>query len=152
VPACRTARGSPTGRSPRSSASWPGFATSTAPTQAQASIDALVAAEPDADAIAARLGQLLGVADGASTAAETAWAIRRFLAARTADRPLLMLVDDVHWAEPMLLELLSGLPTGLRESPILVVCLARPELLEGHPTGRRRSGSNRSLQMRPASS
>ena len=41
-----------------------------------------------------------------------------------------MLVDDIHWAEPALLELLAGAPAQSEDAPLLVLCLARPELLE----------------------
>jgi class 3 adenylate cyclase/tetratricopeptide (TPR) repeat protein len=78
-------------------------------------------------AATARLEQLLGLGDGRGPAAETEWAIRRFLSAHAAG-PLLVMVDDIQWGEPALLDLLGGLP-GL-DSPILVLCLARPELLE----------------------
>ena len=44
-----------------------------------------------------------------------------------------MLVDDIHWAEPALLDLLAGLPATVDDAPLLVLCLARPELLESRP-------------------
>ena len=50
-----------------------------------------------------------------------------------AERPLLVLVDDIHWAEPALLDLLAGLPAAIEDAPLLLVCLARPELLERRP-------------------
>ena len=61
-------------------------------------------------AVAARIAQLLGLAEGAATADQTAEAIASFLAAAAAERPLLVLVDDIHWAEPALLDLLAALP------------------------------------------
>jgi class 3 adenylate cyclase/predicted ATPase len=80
-----------------------------------------------------RIAQLLGLSGGVSTAEETTRAIERFLAAQAIERPLLVLADDVHWAEPALLELLAGLPAAIGDAPMLVVCLARPELLESRP-------------------
>jgi class 3 adenylate cyclase/tetratricopeptide (TPR) repeat protein len=103
------------------------------PKQARALIDALVDSDPDADAIASRVGQLLGIAETASTVAETAWAVRRVLSCQAGKNALVVVVDDIHWAEPLLLDVLAGLPAGLPTAPILVVCLARPELLENHP-------------------
>jgi tetratricopeptide (TPR) repeat protein len=80
--------------------------------------------------VAARIAQLIGVAEGVATVPETAWAIRHFLAAHAADRPLVILVDDIHWAEPTLLDLLAGLPAAIEDAPILLLCVARPDLLE----------------------
>jgi len=102
------------------------------PSDVQARIREFVADEPYGEVIAARIEQLLGISAGASTPTETAWAIRRFLAAGAAQQPLLLIIDNIHWAEPLLLELLAGLPAGLEEVRVLVVCLARPELLEHH--------------------
>jgi class 3 adenylate cyclase/tetratricopeptide (TPR) repeat protein len=79
-----------------------------------------------------RLAQLLGLAESALTADETNGAIAEFLAAAAGEQPLLVLIDDVHWAEPALLDLLERLPLLVGEAPLLLVCLARPELLERH--------------------
>ena len=47
--------------------------------------------------------------------------------------PLVLVVDDIQWAERTLLDLLAGLPETLGDSPILIVCLARPEIRERAP-------------------
>jgi class 3 adenylate cyclase/tetratricopeptide (TPR) repeat protein len=80
-----------------------------------------------------RIAQMLGLAEGSSTADQTAEAIAEFLAGGAAERPLVIVVDDIHWAEPALLDLLEQLPRLIGKAPVLLVCLARPELLEGHP-------------------
>ena len=56
--------------------------------------------EPDVSRLPPRIGQLLGVEEGASTADQTTRAIASFLAAAASERPLVVLVDDIHWAEP----------------------------------------------------
>ena len=61
------------------------------------------------------------------------WAVRRFLAAAAAEKPLVVVFDDIQWAEPSLLDLIRGLPAALADAPVLVVCLARGELLERVP-------------------
>jgi class 3 adenylate cyclase len=101
--------------------------------QARGRLEALVAGVPDGEAIAARIAQLVGLGGGSASAEEMTSAIQRFLGAQVRHGPLLVLVDDIHWAEPALLELLTGLPAALEEAPILVLCLARPELLESRP-------------------
>ena len=53
---------------------------------------------------------------------------------RAARRPPLILVlDDIHWAEPSFLDLVDQLTDWSRDAPILVICMARPELLESSP-------------------
>ncbi len=49
-----------------------------------------------------------------------------------AERPLVMLIEDIHWAEDLLLDLLERLVTDSR-GPLLVLVTARPELLEARP-------------------
>jgi hypothetical protein len=78
------------------------------------------------------LAAALGGEEGTPSAPEVAWAFRRFCEALAAERPLLLLVDDVHWAEPTLLELLEQL-AGRGRGPMLLVLLAREELREEHP-------------------
>ncbi len=100
--------------------------------EARALIEAHVGGVPNGNVVAAKTAQLLGLAEGSATAAETAWAIRHFLIAGAGAQPLVILVDDIHWADPTLLDLLAGLPAAIAEAPILLLCLARPELLEHH--------------------
>jgi class 3 adenylate cyclase/tetratricopeptide (TPR) repeat protein len=88
--------------------------------------------EPSPERLAPQIAQLLGFADATTSAAELARAIAQFLAG-AATEPLVVLVDDIHWAEPALLELLAGLPRAIGEAPVLLVCLARPELVEREP-------------------
>jgi class 3 adenylate cyclase/tetratricopeptide (TPR) repeat protein len=93
--------------------------------------DALVGTE-DADVVADRLRAVLGEASTAGNE-ETFWATRRFLEAVARERPLLVVFEDIHWAEPTFLDLLEYLVGWTRRAPILVVCLARGELLDKHP-------------------
>ncbi|MEO5576418.1 MAG: BTAD domain-containing putative transcriptional regulator [Gaiellaceae bacterium] len=85
-----------------------------------------LAGEPDADLVLARLGAL---AEGAPTAplGESYWAVRRLLEALARTQPVLLVLDDVHWAEPALVDLVDYL-ADRTDAPLLVLCLARPEL------------------------
>jgi hypothetical protein len=62
---------------------------------------------------------------------EIAWAFRRLIESVIASRgPLALVFEDIHWAEPPLLDLIEYLVTWTRDAPLLVVALARPELLD----------------------
>jgi DNA-binding SARP family transcriptional activator len=65
-------------------------------------------------------------------APEIALLFRRFCEAAAREQALVLVFDDVHWAEPTFLELVEHL-VGMGEAPILVVCIAREELLEDGP-------------------
>ena len=96
----------------------------------QAVADAL-AGETDAALVVERLGVLAG--DGAVPPEELFWAVRRLFEVLTRARPLLVLFEDVHWAEPTLLDMVEHISRWSREAPILLLCVARPELLEERP-------------------
>lgn len=74
--------------------------------------------------------------------AELHWGIRRALQLLALERPVAIVVEDLHWAEQTLLELISYIGTEELASPLALVCTARPELEETAPgflgtTGRR---------------
>jgi DNA-binding SARP family transcriptional activator/tetratricopeptide (TPR) repeat protein len=71
-------------------------------------------------------------ADTPPPAPEIAWLFRRFCEALAAERPLVLVFDDLHWAEPTFLELVEHL-ADKGTGPIAVVCLARDELFEERP-------------------
>ncbi len=80
------------------------------------------------DAAAAVLGE------GAPVAAEeTFWAVRRFLEALARERPLVVVLDDIHWGEPTFLDLVEHLAAWGRDAPVLLVASARPELRDARP-------------------
>jgi class 3 adenylate cyclase len=70
---------------------------------------------------------------GAATPEELFWDVRRTLEALAAQRPVILHIDDLHWAEPTLLDLLDHVSDLSRGAPILLLCTARPELLEDRP-------------------
>jgi class 3 adenylate cyclase len=70
------------------------------------------------------------VRGGAATPEELFFEVRRLLEALAQDRPMILHVDDLQWAEAMLLDLLDHIVELSRGAPILLLCSARPELLE----------------------
>jgi class 3 adenylate cyclase len=97
---------------------------------ARAKIRALLQGEPEADRIAASVEAAIGLSAESSRQEDLFWAIRRFLEHLAAERPLVVVIEDIHWAEPTLLDLIEHLVGWSRDAPILLVCPARPELLE----------------------
>jgi predicted ATPase len=85
---------------------------------------------PDATLIGERLSALMGLTDATPGVQETFWAVRRLFDQLATRRPLVVVFDDIHWAEPTFLDLLEYLADSLGGVPAFLVCLARPELLE----------------------
>ena len=96
-------------------------------------IDDLVAGMPESAAVSRGLAGLTGLAASAAQE-ELVWAFRRMLEHLADATPLIVLVDDIHWAEPTLLDLIESVVDLTRDSPILFVCPARPEFLDERPT------------------
>lgn len=89
--------------------------------------------EKERDALVEILLQLLGLASVTNGVDELSWAVRRFFEQRASDAPLVIVVDDISWAEPALLDTLEYIADWARSSPILLICVARPELLDERP-------------------
>jgi class 3 adenylate cyclase/tetratricopeptide (TPR) repeat protein len=88
----------------------------------------------DAELVLDLLGGLTGDSEASASTEEAFWAVRRALEASARQRPLVVCLEDLHWAEPTLLDLVEYIVGWSRDAPILVVCLARPELVERRPS------------------
>jgi class 3 adenylate cyclase/tetratricopeptide (TPR) repeat protein len=89
-----------------------------------------------AEAVADLLGLATGVLEavhGERSQQEIAWAAREWAQLMSQTQPLVMVFEDIHWAEEPLLELIEHITEWVREGPLLIVCLARPELLDVRP-------------------
>jgi class 3 adenylate cyclase/predicted negative regulator of RcsB-dependent stress response len=96
---------------------------------ARSKLAALAEGAEDPDRIVALVAGLLSWAE--PVASEDAdWGIRKLFEHLARDRPLVAVFDDIHWAEPALLDLIEHLADWTRDAPLLIVCIARPELLE----------------------
>ncbi len=93
---------------------------------------AALAGDPEREQVLELVRAATGTPSGATASDEIFWAIRRTLEALAAERPCVVVLDDAHWAEPTLLDLVEYLST-FAQAPLLLVCLARPELLESRP-------------------
>jgi class 3 adenylate cyclase/DNA-binding SARP family transcriptional activator len=92
-----------------------------------------VEAEPDGALIVERISGALGSGALPSSSEETFWAVRRLLETLARERPLVVCIEDVHWAQPMFLDLLEYVAGWSRDASIILLCLARPELLDARP-------------------
>jgi class 3 adenylate cyclase len=108
---------------------------------AQAKLWALVGAEHED--VASRVGSLMGICPGSCGKDELFWSARAVLDSIAGRRPLVLVFDDIHWAEPSFLDLVEYIADSSRGAPLLVLCAARHELLEERPdflAGRQHAG------------
>jgi class 3 adenylate cyclase/tetratricopeptide (TPR) repeat protein len=79
------------------------------------------------------LQSLLDAGESLHSTEEISFAVRRLLEAAARTQPLVCVFDDIQWAAPALLELLEQLAVLSHEAPLLLCCIARPDLKERHP-------------------
>ena len=101
--------------------------------EARAKIMQLVSKDEDGAQIVERVAAALGFSESASSPEETQWGVRRLLEALAAERPVVVVLDDIHWGEPTFLALIEHLAERGGGGAIVVLCLARSELLESRP-------------------
>ena len=99
----------------------------------RAKLASLLSDEEAGDMAAERIAGLLGLAETNASSEEGFWGVRKLLEALARRTPLVVVFDDLHWAEPTLLDLLDHVADWSRDAPILLVGMARPELLDIRP-------------------
>jgi class 3 adenylate cyclase/tetratricopeptide (TPR) repeat protein len=103
------------------------------PSEARASISRVLTEEPSSGSITDGIAELLGLSGSKAAPAEIFWAVRRFLEVLGRKRPLVVVFDDVQFGESTFHDLIDYIVDRSSEVPILIVCQARPELLEDRP-------------------
>jgi class 3 adenylate cyclase/tetratricopeptide (TPR) repeat protein len=93
--------------------------------------------------VADRLAAATGLSTAIYPVLELQWAARRFLEILAADAPVVAVVDDIHWAEPTLLDWLEQVVDASTGAPILLLATSRHDLLEERPEWGERPGSRR---------
>jgi class 3 adenylate cyclase/tetratricopeptide (TPR) repeat protein len=86
--------------------------------------------EEEREAVTKRLLETLALEEAGSPADEIAWAFRKLLEALAHARPVVAVFDDIHWAEPTLLDLIDHVADWSQDAPIMLVSTARQELLD----------------------
>jgi class 3 adenylate cyclase/tetratricopeptide (TPR) repeat protein len=98
--------------------------------EARSRIEALLPESEERAVIRDHLAAAVGLGGSAGGIHETFWAIRRLFESPAEHRPLVVVLDDIHWAEPSFLDLIEYMEGWSEDSPILLLCVTRPELLE----------------------
>jgi class 3 adenylate cyclase len=101
---------------------------------AGAAFAAVLGESADSANVVTRLLALAGFNRQAAVPEDVPWAVRLFLERLAARQPLVLVVDDLHWAEPGLLDVLEHIADWSRDSPIMLLGLARPEFYDDRPT------------------
>jgi class 3 adenylate cyclase/tetratricopeptide (TPR) repeat protein len=99
------------------------------PAAARAKVAASLADTADGERIASLVGGLFGWSPPGATE-DSFWAVRKVLEHLARERPVVVVFDDIHWAEPTMLDLIEHVADWTRDAAVLLVCLARPELLD----------------------
>ena len=100
------------------------------PVEALAKIASVLDGDDAPQLVAARVAEVIGVTDAVGTAEEGFWGVRRLFEGLARRRPLIVVFDDLNWGEPTLLDLIEHVAEYAHDTPILLVCLSRPELLD----------------------
>ncbi|MDQ5821521.1 MAG: AAA family ATPase, partial [Actinomycetota bacterium] len=88
---------------------------------------------PRDEAAAVAIRSLLGESEAATSAEEIAWAFRKTLEQAAAERPLVVVFDDIQWGEETFRDLIEHVALLSSGAAILLLCIARPELSERRP-------------------
>jgi hypothetical protein len=101
---------------------------------ARARIAAVLPEGADQDAVCKIVAAVAGHGEIAAHSDEIFWALRRFFEALAGDRPLVLVLDDIQWAEPTFLDLVEYVAGWSTDAPIVVLGLARTDLLDLRPS------------------
>src|SRR6266542_786701 len=96
-------------------------------------VRAVLGDDADAELAASRIAAGLGTAETAASSEEIAWGFRKLFEALAREKPLIVVLDDIHWSEPTLLDLIESVSTFARDAPLFLLSTARPDLFELRP-------------------
>ncbi|MDP9273464.1 MAG: AAA family ATPase, partial [Chloroflexota bacterium] len=100
---------------------------------ARGKLGALLAEADERDAVIERVAAAIGLSDATVPTEEIFWGVRKLLELIATRKPLILVIDDLHWAEPTMLDLVEHLADWSHEAPILLLAVARPEMLDVRP-------------------
>ncbi|MGH2634569.1 MAG: BTAD domain-containing putative transcriptional regulator [Actinomycetota bacterium] len=100
---------------------------------ARTRVGTLLGSAEDAGFVEEQIASILGLSENPPAPGETLFAIRRLFEIIARDHPLVLVFDDIHWAETTLLDLIEHVARASRGVTILVVCMTRAEIVERRP-------------------
>jgi class 3 adenylate cyclase/tetratricopeptide (TPR) repeat protein len=115
---------------------------------------AIAAALPDAaraELVADRVLQAAGLEEVTSAREDLNRAVAELFESLARQRPLMLVLEDVHWAEPPLLDLVDHLLERVQDAALMVLCLAREDVLERRPEWRRETSRSSLVELQPLS-
>jgi class 3 adenylate cyclase/tetratricopeptide (TPR) repeat protein len=112
-----------------------GISSADSPELARRRVAELVQGEERSGLVTERVAQMLGVVAEVERPEGTLWAVHRLLQARARQRPLVVVIDDLQWADSILINAVEQLIDLSQDIPMLLVCIARPEELESRHEG-----------------
>jgi class 3 adenylate cyclase/tetratricopeptide (TPR) repeat protein len=117
--------------------------------QARAKIDALLG--PGRSDVGDRLASAIGLSTQTFPQNETFWAARTFVEILAARGPLILVIDDIHWAEPAFLDLIRYVVDTATDAPFVMVCSSRRDLLDDREEWVEERENSRQLVLEPLS-
>jgi class 3 adenylate cyclase/tetratricopeptide (TPR) repeat protein len=117
--------------------------------EARAKISALLG--PERSDVEERLAATIGLSDETYPVQEAFWAARTFLETLARRRPVIAVIEDIHWAEQSFLDLITFVRESTQDAPVLLVCSSRPELIEEQPDWAKEGDNARTIVLEPLS-
>lgn len=109
------------------------IATSDPPEAALRKLESYLEGADGREAIIERVAVAIGLSNAAIPGEEIFWGVRKLLETIARRKPLIVIIDDLQWAEPTLLDLVEHIADLSREAPILLLAIARQDLLDIRP-------------------
>jgi class 3 adenylate cyclase/tetratricopeptide (TPR) repeat protein len=100
------------------------------PQGAKAKVEALLSGERDSRAVTVAVSSAIGLSSEPAPQEEIFWATRKLFEHLAREQPLVVVFEDIHWAEPTFLDLVEHIADLSRDAPLFILCPARPELLD----------------------
>ncbi len=111
-----------------------GIAESDDPAAIHVRLTELVGDIAGAERLVAVLEAIVGASEDTTVGDDVSWAVRRVVETVARRGPLVVIIEDIHWAEPALLDLVEAVVDWTSDAALLVLCPARPEVVEERPT------------------
>jgi DNA-binding SARP family transcriptional activator/tetratricopeptide (TPR) repeat protein len=103
------------------------------PEESRRKLMAVLEDQQETELAAQLVAETIGLAQATGSSEEGFWAIRTFFESLARQQPLVLVFDDIHWGAATFLDLIDHISDWTRDAPLLLVCVARPDLLDVRP-------------------